>query len=85
LVFLAKSSAFKYGKALSAELNITRELQDIRRPASENRAALWVALAATLLHVFLIGLPGINLEWVFADGGKYLRHIIQIFSNATFY
>lgn len=30
-----------------------------------------VILVATLLHIFLVWLPGVNLEWVFADGARY--------------
>ncbi len=39
----------------------------------QSRGALLVILIATLLHLSLIWLPGINLEWVFADGAKYFE------------
>lgn len=39
--------------------------------SSRSHGAFLVILAATLLHVFLIWLPGVNLEWVFADGARY--------------
>src|SRR5664280_1846036 len=41
--------------------------------SSQSRAAFLVILIATLLHLSLIWLPGINLEWVFADGAKYFE------------
>jgi hypothetical protein len=41
--------------------------------SSNSRGAILVILAATLLHLSLIWLPGINLEWVFADGVKYFE------------
>ena len=43
------------------------------RTSSHSRAAFLVILLATLLHLSLIWLPGINLEWVFADGAKYFE------------
>jgi hypothetical protein len=41
--------------------------------SSQSRGAFLVILIATLLHLSLIWLPGINLEWVFADGAKYFE------------
>lgn len=45
--------------------------QRITRTSSDKRDAFLVILVAILLHLSLIWLPGINLEWVFADGAKY--------------
>ena len=47
--------------------------QRISQTPSYHRGALLVILIAILLHVSLIWLPGINLEWVFADGAKYFE------------
>jgi len=41
------------------------------RPSPYGPEVFFVSLFATLLHLFLMWLPGINLEWVFADGAKY--------------
>src|ERR1022692_4391081 len=57
--------------------------------SSHSRGALLVILIATLLHLSLIWLPGINLEWVFADGAKYfecydpglLKHYVLLEAN----
>ncbi len=45
--------------------------QRISHTSSYSRGAFLVILIATLLHVSLIWLPGINLEWVFADAAQY--------------
>jgi len=45
--------------------------QHITQTSSDNRNAFLVILVAVLLHLSLIWLPGINLEWVFADGAEY--------------
>ena len=47
--------------------------QHISQTSSGNRDAFLVILVAILLHLSLIWLPGINLEWVFADGAEYFR------------
>ncbi len=47
--------------------------QHITQTSSGNRDAFLVILVAILLHLSLIWLPGINLEWVFADGAEYFR------------
>src|SRR5208283_1587250 len=41
--------------------------------SSQSRSAFLVILIAILLHLSLIRLPGINQEWVFADGAKYFE------------
>ncbi len=43
------------------------------RTSSQIRSTFLVILVVTLLHLSLIWLPGINLEWVFADGTKYFE------------
>lgn len=45
--------------------------QSVSEVHAHVRDAFLVILAATLVHVFLLWLPGINLEWVFADAAKY--------------
>src|SRR5271165_5851937 len=40
---------------------------------SQTRSTFLVILIAILLHLSLLWLPGINLEWVFADGAKYFE------------
>jgi hypothetical protein len=45
--------------------------QRLTQASSYSRSAWLVIAIAILLHLALIWLPGINLEWVFADGAKY--------------
>jgi len=56
---------------------------------SQTRSTFLVILIAILLHLSLLWLPGINLEWVFSDGAKYfetrdpilLKHYFLIQAN----
>ena len=41
--------------------------------SSQRRSTFLVILMAALLHLSLLWLPGINQEWVFADGAKYFE------------
>ena len=58
--------------------------QHITVTASHARGALLVMLIVILLHLSLLWLPGINLEWVFADGAKYFAYHDPVFLRHYF-
>jgi hypothetical protein len=70
-------------------LHSALQQQRITQTSSPSRGAFLVILVVTTVHIFLVWLPGINLEWVFADGAKYfdrydpslLRHYFQFEAN----